>query len=287
MNFGSSISTLLIPLLLRRYGSHVAFGVPGILMFLATVFFWMGRKRFAHIPPGGAAFVRETFSLTGLRCMAKLAIIYAFVAVFWALYDQTSSAWVLQAKHMDLQWLGHIWLPDQVQALNPIFILIFIPIFSYVIYPAIDKILPLTPLRKIAIGLFVTTSAFVLPAWAEMRIGAGFRPGIVWQVVAYVLMTAGEILVSIPALEFSYTQAPKRMKSLIMALGYLSISLGDAFTAAVNFFIQNKDGSSKLAGASYYWFFTGLMLGTAILFIFVARTYRSATIVQDEVETAA
>ena len=88
-------------------------------------------------------------------------------------------------------------------------------------------------------------------------------------------------MVSITCLEFSYTQAPKKMKSFIMAIFLLAISLGNAFVAIVNAFIQNKDGSSKLPGASYYWFFTAIMLSAAIIFVFVAKNYRNQSCIQD------
>jgi POT family proton-dependent oligopeptide transporter len=51
VNFGSFFASLLIPLLLRSYGPEVAFGVPGVLMLLATVIFWLGRKRYVRVPP--------------------------------------------------------------------------------------------------------------------------------------------------------------------------------------------------------------------------------------------
>ena len=51
INFGSFFSILLIPWLLEHYGSKVAFAVPGVLMAIATVVFWMGRNKFIHIPP--------------------------------------------------------------------------------------------------------------------------------------------------------------------------------------------------------------------------------------------
>jgi len=50
----------------------------------------------------------------------------------------------------------------------------------------------------------------------------------------------------------------------------------------VNFFIQNPDGSSKLAGADYFIFFTLLMLGTAMLFVLVAHYYRGETYIHEE-----
>ena len=77
INLGAFASTLLTPWLLEHYGPHIAFGVPGALMVLATIFFWMGRKVFIHIPPGGMDFVREAFSKEGLSAIGRLAIIYA------------------------------------------------------------------------------------------------------------------------------------------------------------------------------------------------------------------
>jgi POT family proton-dependent oligopeptide transporter len=67
-----------------------------------------------------------------------------------------------------------------------------------------------------------------------------------------------------------------------MAVFLLSISLGNAFTAVVNAVIVNEDGTSKLAGASYFWFFTIVMLVTAVIFVFVARGYKEKSYIQDE-----
>jgi len=101
-------------------------------------------------------------------------------------------------------------------------------------------------------------------------------------VTAYLLLTAAEVMVSITCLEFSYTQAPKSMKSFVMALFFMSVALGNLFTSAVNFFIINEDGSNLLTGSEYFWFFTGLMLLTAILFVFVSANYQEKTYLHDE-----
>jgi POT family proton-dependent oligopeptide transporter len=173
VNLGACVSMLLCPWILDEYGVRAGFGVPAAFMILATVAFWLGKRKFVHIPRGGTEFVKETFSGEGIKAIAKLCIIFVFVAMFWALFDQSQSAWVLQAEKMQLKWLGIGWLPAQVQFVNSLLIMLLIPLFSYVIYPAIDKIFPLTALRKIGIGLFVGVLSFVVPAWVEGQIDGG------------------------------------------------------------------------------------------------------------------
>ncbi len=51
INFGSFFASLLIPLTLKKWGPSVAFGIPGALMFVATVIFWIGRKEYVVVPP--------------------------------------------------------------------------------------------------------------------------------------------------------------------------------------------------------------------------------------------
>ena len=356
INFGSFFSTLLTPWLLKHYGPGWAFGVPGILMAIATFVFWLGRHRYIHIPPKGVGFVREAFSKEGLGAMAGLLSIYAFVAVFWSLYDQSGGAWVLQAAQMDCNFLGIQWIESQVQAINPLLILCYIPLFAYVIYPVAGKFVKLTALRKIGAGFFLCVVAFGISAFAQQKIDVaqsdfaakvtpmvastsidypktieslreiernavardmenllkdapandaawqdkmaktmsvggiaiatdGARhdanwPSIAWQLLAYLVLTMAEVLVSVTCLEFSYTQAPKKMKSFIMSLYLLSVSAGNFLTAFVNKFTQDADGNSTLVGASYYWFFTYLMLGAAIVYIVVSLFYREKEYIQ-------
>jgi len=282
INLGAFASSLLTPWLLDRFGAWIAFGIPGILMLLATLVFWAGRYRFIHIPAGGTHFIRETFSKDGFNAIAKLSVLYLFVAMFWALFDQTGSAWVLQAQNMDRDVLGFELLPSQIQAANPLLVMLLIPLFSYLIYPQLDKVIRLTPLRKIAIGMFITVIAFMLAALAQERIDQGATPHISWQLLAYLVLTSAEVMISITCLEFSYTQAPRRMKSFIMAFFMMSIAAGNLFTSTVNFWIQNPDGSSKLEGADYYWFFTLLMLATSVLFLLVVKFYREKTYIHEE-----
>jgi len=285
INAGSFISTILCPLMLANpnWGPRWAFGIPGVAMFIATIFFWAGRKKFVHIPPAGWGFVKQMFSKEGLGALGRLVIVYVFVAVFWSLWDQSSGgSWTLQARNMDLSFFGMQLLPAQVQTANPILILLFIPLVNYLIYPALHKVFPLTPLRKIGIGLFLTAFSFLVIAYVQSMIDAGQRPTVWWQFLAYVILTLGETMVSITGLELSYTQAPNKMKSAVMAAWLFTVSLGNAFTAGVNFIISNPDGSSKMSDYNYYLFFAGLMLVATALFAVVARFYRYRTYLQSQ-----
>jgi len=438
INFGSFFSTLLTPWLLEEYGPGVAFGVPGVLMGVATLAFWMGRRKFVHIPPSGTkAFTANIVEGGGYKVILKLLPLYALIAVFWSCYDQSASAWVGQASRMDRSFLGIEWLESQVQAVNPLLILLFIPLFNYALYPAVGRFWKLTPLRKMGIGMFLTVATFALssvieqwtvdaraafdrdhaprieageaelvPAlrlleedgrhgaaetlleghfgratvalyaeatgaanlseWdldllatiaqraavvdAELAAGAApsdvvaerrkaeralasaavtagselaplapagaptptdvsaaavaarnpgawfaagavayggtpepiHRPGIIWQLLAFVLLTAAEVMVSITSLEFSYTQAPQRLKSLVMAFYLFSVSAGNFLTALVNNLTADADGNSTLVGASYYWFFTGVMGAASLLFVLVALVYKPREYLQEE-----
>lgn len=301
INFGSFFSTLLTPWLLEHHGAGWAFGVPGILMAVATLVFWLGRHRFVHVPPRGAAYFAETFGPEGLAAIAKLVPLYLLVAVFWSLYDQTGGAWVQQAERMDRRFLGYDWLPSQIQAINPLLVLLFIPLFGFVIYPAVGRLVNFTPLRRILVGFGLAVAAFAISARAQglidaesARLAAGGLgpeaarwPSVVWQLVAYVVITAAEILVSITCLEFSYTQAPPQMKSFVMSLYLLSVSLGNLFTAAVNSFTKDASGESILAGASYYWFFTACMAVATLLLVPVVLLYRPREYLQQEADQPA
>ena len=283
INFGAFTAMLIIPWLLEYYGATVAFAVPGFLMLLATITFWLGRYRFVHIQPAGINFIKEMCSQVGIRSLCKLSTIYAFIAVFWALFDQTGSSWIVQAQKMDRMVFGFELLPSQIQAANALFIMLLVPFFSYFVYPLLSRFFVLTALRKMIIGLFLMVIAFAIPSVIQMQLDKGLMPHITLQLLAYVLLTSAEVMVSITCLEFSYTQAPKTMKSFVMAFYFLSVAIGNLFTSAVNFFIQNEDGTTKLAGASYYWFFTGLMLLTALLFMFVSKQYQEDRITATDI----
>lgn len=294
INAGSVVATLAIPYVYSVYGAKWAFGIPGILMALATVIFFLGRKKYIKIPPAGINKDNFVFislyslfnigkkkkgesvldvaktkynpeKVEAIKSVWRVMAVFAFIPVYWALWDQNLSEWVLQATKLDRHIFGYNVLPEQIQTFNPIFLLIFIPVFTYFVYPFFEKLgIKTTPLRRIGAGLVLTGLSFVIIAILQTAIDQGGQPSVWWQILAYVILSAGEVLVSITGLEYAYTQSPKSMKSTMTAIWFLTVSLGNVFVAAINNSIANNGFFAKLEGAYYYWFFV------LIIFVFIA-----------------
>lgn len=296
INFGSFFSTLFIPYLLNRFGAKVAFGVPGILMFMATVIFFLGRKKYIRIPPAGfpkenflrinfyvlsrikkflngstfKSIASEKFSMTAIDAVLsvwKVLTLFAFVPVYWMLSDQSTSEWVIQATKLDLNFLGFNLLPQQVQAANPIMILILTPLFSNYVYPYLQRTgFHFSVHRKIITGFILLILSFVVIYFLQVQLDHGKVMSVGWQILAYFLLTTAEILVYLTGLEYAYAQAPPSMKSTIMSFWLLTISLGNYFVSLINGNISHHGVLSVLSGAGYYGFFIMLMSGMTLLF---------------------
>ena len=304
INFGSFFSTLLTPWVLVKYGPSWAFGIPGILMAIATVIFWMGRKQFVNVPPTGKTgkpgFLAIVWAavngarkpdgdflsaaegkyaaddVEGARAALGVFKVFATVSVFWALFDQHGSSWVLQAQQMNLNFLGIKFEASQISALNPIMVMVLIPIFSKGVYPFIESAFKweMTPLRRMSGGMVIAASSFVAAALIQSAIDAGGVPSIGWQFIPYLLITIAEIMVSITGLEFAYTQAPRAMKSTIMSFWLLTVFAGNMLTAYVS-------EINKFQGAAFFWFFAALMLGFSGIFIWSASRYKVRQYLED------
>ena len=374
INFGSLISTYLIPYLNKKYGPAVAFGVPGVLMFIATVVFWLGRKKYRRVPPAGYDVNRVIiFSTTvitlvasylifdtylqygiawvlgswltlvvlcalifnkfwfaapgtfiginlyamlnggfkgattkygeervdGIRSVWKILALFSFIPVFWALYDQNGSEWVLQAQMMNRSIFGFIMEPEQIQLINPLAILILTPLITFFIYPK----LKLSATAKVGIGFILTAISFVfiaipqetidtvaatIPAglkgqarldWFDAQAKLGNLPSIGWQLFAYFIITIAEILISITGLEYAYTRAPASMKATIMSCWLLTVTIGNVIVSQVNNSISNKGFFSQFEGAKYYWLFMGICIGTTIIFFLLEKRLRNDKVV--------
>lgn len=332
INFGSVFSNIFIPVIYKNYGASWAFGIPGILMALATLTFWLGRKKYVKLPPSGIKrdnFVFVSFyaltrlgkkqkgqswldvakkeynpeTVEAVKSVYSVLAVFAFIPLFWALWDQCLSEWVLQAQKLDLRTgisiipqFDNNWnlkgftdeiLVEQVQVANPVFLLTFIPIFAYGLYPLLKKIgINPTPLRKIGAGLFLTALSFVIISLIQQDIDAGGRPSVWMQILAYMVLAAGETLVSITGLEYAYTHSPKSMKSTMTAIWFLAVTVGNQIVAIINGSIAAKGFFYQLQGASYFWFFTIAMAVNTLIFMLVSSKIKEKNYLEDGVSTA-
>jgi len=206
------------------------------------------------------------------------------VSVFWALFDQHATSWVRQAELMDLPTLpvvGSI-LPSQLQSLNPLLVLILIPFTNFFLYPFAERVgLPMTPLRRMTIGMLVAGFAFVCVAIIQGWIDTSQANSVsvLWQIIPYFIITLAEVMISITGLEFAYSQSPKAMKSTIMGFWFLSVSLGNKLVAVMSRF-------EDLQLVNFFWLFAGFMAAAGILFGIFSLFYQYRDYTQDKGEIA-
>ncbi|CAN5914597.1 oligopeptide:H+ symporter [soil metagenome] len=346
INFGSFFASLLMPVLLVMFGPRVAFGVPGILMFIATVVFWAGRKRYVLVPRkahdpdafikvvrtaltgggpgtyialGGVAIALGAFSLyaldwleivptvclalvvflvfggigtsmqldrarekhsaeavDGVRAVLSILIVFALVTPFHSLFDQKATTWVIQGGDMRAPTfdLGSWYIalqPAQMQAVNPALVMLLIPFNNFVFYPWLRKKgWEPTALRRMTFGIVFAAVAWIAAGVLQLVIESGPRGGIsiFWQLIPYVLLTFGEVLVSATGLEFAYSQAPLAMKGVIMSFWNLTTTVGSLWVLLVgaglgNTRVQHVIESTGLTQTGFAMFFFAAFAGAA------------------------
>ena len=359
INFGSFFASLLMPIFLREYGASVAFGVPGLLMFIATVIFWMGRKKYVHVPPsppnphsflnvartaltrraegqsrpglavaglgallalaslllipkmgfviavvlalgfligfGGvgtsmqlerARGLHPDIAVDGVRAVLRILIVFALVTPFWSLFDQKASTWILQGNEMVMphdSWWWPSWLvkePAQMQALNPLLVMLLIPFNNIVLYPALRRFgVEPTALRRMGFGIAFSGVAWIVAGMLQLSLDGGDPVSIAWQIWPYLLLTFGEVLVSATGLEFAYSQAPQAMKGVIMSFWFLSTTFGNLWVLMTNASVRNPAVISQIAStglsetAFLMFFFAGFAFLAALAFALYARSY--------------
>ncbi|NWV89666.1 S15A1 protein, partial [Machaerirhynchus nigripectus] len=182
----------------------LAFGVPAVLMAIALVVFIIGSKMYKKVKPQGNIMLQVSkcvgFAIKNrfrhrskefpkrehwldwasekydkqliaqTKMVLKVLFLYIPLPMFWALFDQQGSRWTLQATAMDGDF-GIVVQPDQMQIVNPILIVIMVPVVDYLVYPLIKKCkINFTPLKKMTVGMFLASMAFVAAALVQVQI---------------------------------------------------------------------------------------------------------------------
>ncbi|XP_062141372.1 peptide transporter family 1 isoform X2 [Drosophila sulfurigaster albostrigata] len=209
INAGSLISTTVTPILREDVHCFddnncfpLAFGVPAILMIVSVLIFVLGRPLYKIKPPAGNMVVLVSSTIwTAIRTKCKekktnprehwldyadkkydrqmiddvkvlmrVLFLYLPLPVFWALFDQQGSRWTFQATRMDGDMGSWDLKPDQLQVLNPLLILVFIPLYDVAFYPALRLVGIRRPLQKLTMGGILAGIAFIISGIVELNL---------------------------------------------------------------------------------------------------------------------
>ncbi|MCC6233135.1 MAG: MFS transporter [Verrucomicrobiales bacterium] len=221
--------------------------VAGALFGGAWLFLWISNR------PPSARITRGVLVLIGI----------------WGLGALGHQLWRGSTQRVEL-------LPAQLAALNPLFVMIIIPLLNVLVYQPLERRgRPLKPLHRMGIGMVLTAVAFASVALLQARIeGAGKgEVHVLWQVIPYFLITTAEVLVSVTGLEFAYTQAPRAMKAIIASFWLLCVTFGNVLVA----FLAPLQ---KMSLSTFFWVFAGLMALAAGIFLVLAARYRGKSYLQ-------
>ncbi len=194
-------------------------------------------------------------AIDDVRAVLRILIVFALVTPFWSLFDQKASTWILQGNAMRVPhetWWWPSWLvrePAQMQALNPLLVMALIPLNNILLYPFLRRMgYEPTALRRMGWGIGFSGLAWIGAGLIQLHIDSGASTSLAWQILPYILLTTGEILVSATALEFAYSQATAAMKGVIMAFWYLSVTFGNLWVLLTNAAVRNEAVTSRIAG---------------------------------------
>jgi POT family proton-dependent oligopeptide transporter len=268
-------------------------------MGLATLIFWLGTKHYVRQPPQrahrGAGFCTVVwFALShrgerkngqhlidvalsrfspeevqSARAVVGILMIFLTVPMFWALFNQVNSTWVLQGKNMTP---FYVLDGETMQSAGSVLVMIWVPILTLGVYPWLERrgILP-TPLRRMSAGMVLGAVSFVICGYIQSRMDRGATLSVAWQLIPYIVLEAGEVMLSATALEFAFSQSPERMKSIVMSFWLMTMSVGH-FLVAV--FTNLNSNYVHAHGAVEFYFYAALMVVLAVAFIFLATRYR-------------
>lgn len=291
VNVGALISQLFLPMVRDEYGYRVAFLIPAVLMALALVVFAAGKKYYAVETVGPPPPMTPEQRAEQRKVLVRLFGVFALMVFFWVAYEHNDTLWVFFARdHMDRflpgwlpSWLGagRELAPDQFQFVNAGMVLVLVP-FSQWFWPKVDPTGTRFPhTTKIFLGFLFTASAPATMAVAGYLAGDG-RVTALWIVLAYILLTVGEVLVYGTGLDLSYAYAPKSMKGFVTACFLLTNSLGNMINSQfAPLYNTKKDlvvfwtkvGESDLNAWQFFAVDTGVVLAAAVVFLFVGRQF--------------
>ncbi|CAF3610491.1 unnamed protein product [Rotaria sp. Silwood1] len=182
-----------------------------------------------------------------LKKAVRACRVFAFYPFYWICYNQFGTNLVSQAAQMNVGPLPN----DILQNIDPLVIVVFIPIFDKLIYPGLRRCkINFPAISRIAAGFFCVSLGMAWSAIVQHLIyiaGPNFdyvpKPckecqqynniTVAWQIPAYFFIAISEIFASVTGLEYAFTEAPKSMKSIVMSLYLFTSAIGSILNIAL------------------------------------------------------
>jgi POT family proton-dependent oligopeptide transporter len=207
----------------------VVLAMTGVLRFNAVVM--ASAASWAMVVLGVVYFAYLLFfaGLTGVernRVLVMIALVAASVA-FWAGYEQTGASMNLFAdRYTDRHILGWDMPTEWLQSVNPLFIIVFAPVFAALWIALGKRGRDFNAAAKFGAGLILLGLGFLVMYVASLRVLGGARVLSTWLILAYLLHTFGELSLSPVGLSYMSKLAPPRFTGQVMGMWFLSMALG-------------------------------------------------------------
>jgi len=162
--------------------------------------------------------------------VGMILVLFLTSAIFWSGFEQMGSSFNLFAERYTARYLGwfHFEIPTAwFQALGPVFIIAFAPVFAWLwVWLARKNLDPSIPV-KFALGLFFLAAGFVVMAGAARVVIAGHKAWPTWLIMTYLLHTFGELCLSPVGLSSVTKLAPRKLAGQMMGIWFLATALGN------------------------------------------------------------
>jgi POT family proton-dependent oligopeptide transporter len=295
VNLGAAITSFGLPIIRTRYGYATALIIPAALMALAFAFFASGKRFYPeenvraraarpHKTPEERVLARKT--------LLRIGSVFAMIAIFWLVYDQNADTWIYFAdRHCNGTYdatarvsllslvpplhvggwgfSGLTITADQVQALNPIFIIVLTPAFNWLwSYWRRARGSEVPETRKMLIGFLIGIGCMVLMTGAGFYAQGTAKVSVWWVIAATFVITLAELCISVVGLEFAYKQAAPGTKSVVTAGFHATVFVGDSLALTMAPFYE-----AGLPPFAYFGLQTLLVAGAAVVFVPIARRF--------------
>eukprot|EP00057_Strongylocentrotus_purpuratus_P016036 XP_011670510.1 PREDICTED: solute carrier family 15 member 4 [Strongylocentrotus purpuratus] len=235
-----------------------------------------------------------------VKSLGRVIPVFIPIIIYWTIYIQMSSTYVLQGMRMRLDYGGFTIPVAALNLFNVIIILILIPIMDQFVYPCFERHgLRLSMLKRIGIGMVFASGSMVVAAIVEICRKNVMRDGgyilqtiagdtynssdvsVFAQIPQYTLIGASEVFTSITGLEFAYSQSPDSMQGVVMGLFLMTTGLG-SYLGSLLVVIVNAASSDTWFPDEinngyleyFYFLLAGMMLLDFAVFLVIARHYK-------------